>query len=90
MSTQAKLKTELAEYGRKLKLIWYLRNDERPEEIQTELTLNPRNNDVVIETYLSCLEESLIDIDVPSKIFNNLNKEEGNATYSLKMINQRC
>ena len=90
MSTQTKLKTELAEYGRKLKLTWYLRNDERPEEIQTELTFNPRNNDVVIETYLSCLQESLIDIDVPSKTFNNLSKEERNATYSLKMINQRC
>ena len=73
----AKLKTELEEYGRKLQLMWLFRNDEtsfaadRPKP-----PFNPRNKDVIIETYLSCLEERLLDIEIPSKRFNNLTKEE--------------
>ena len=38
----------------------------------------------IIETYLSCLEERLLDIEIPSKRFNNLTKEEREALYSLK------
>ena len=47
-------------------------------------SINPRNKDVIIETYLSCLEERLLDIEIPSKRFNNLTKEEREALYSLK------
>ena len=36
------------------------------------------------ETYLSCLEERLLDIEIPSKRFNNLTKEEREILYSLK------
>ena len=84
---QAKLKKELEEYGRKLRLMWHFRNDERPfsqERFKPKSTFNPRNKDAVIETYLSCLEERLLDIEIPSKRFNNLTKDERNAMYSLK------
>ena len=84
---QAKLKRELEEYGRKLRLMWHFRNDERPffrERFKPKSTFNPRNKDAVIETYLSCLEERLLDIEIPSKRFNNLTKDERNAMYSLK------
>ena len=84
---QAKLKRELEEYGRKLRLMWHFRNDERPfsqERFKPKSTFNPRNKDAVIETYLSCLEERLLDIEMPSKRFNNLTKDERNAMYSLK------
>ena len=47
-------------------------------------TFNPRNKDAVIETYLSCLEERLLDIEIPSKRFINLTKDKRNAMYSLK------
>ena len=43
-----------------------------------------RNKDVIIETYLGCLEERLLDIEIPSKRFNNLTKEEREALYSFK------
>ena len=43
-----------------------------------------RNKDVIIKTYLSCLEERLIDIEIPSKRFNNLTKKEREALHSLK------
>ena len=68
---QAKLKRELKEYGRKFRF--------KPKS-----TFNPGNKDAVIETYLSCLEEMFLDIEIPSKRFNNLTEEERNAMYGLK------
>ena len=77
---RAKLKTELEEYGRKLRLMWHFRNDERSFAAdRPKSSFNPRNKDIIIETYLSCLEERLLDIEIPSKRFNNLTKEEQEA-----------
>ena len=84
---RAKVKTELGEYGRELRLMWHFRNNEKPfsyEKFRPKSTFNPRNKDTVIETYLSSLEERLLDIDISSKRFNNLNKEERNALYNLR------
>ena len=84
---QAKLKRELEEYGRKLTLMGYFKNDERPffkERFKPKSTFYPRNKDAVIETYLRCLEEMLLDIEVLSKRFNNLTKDERISMYSLK------
>ena len=57
---QAKLKREnwymVDKYGRKLRLMWHFRNDERPfsqERFKPKSAFNPRNKDSVIETYLS-------------------------------------
>ena len=51
-------------------------------------TFNPKNKDVIIETYLSSLEEKLLDIDIiPKDKFNNLSKEEKDALCSLKNDN---
>ena len=83
---KAKLKTELEEYGRKLRLTWHFRKDEKPfpyEKFRPKSTFNPRNKDV-IETYLSSLEERLFNIDIASKRFDNLTKEERNALYNLR------
>ena len=83
----AKLKTELEEYGRKLQPMWHFRNDEKPfpyEKFRPRSTFNPRNKGAVIETFLSSLEERLLDIDISSEIFNNLTKEERNAQYNLR------
>ena len=84
---RTKLKTELEEYGRKPRLMWHFRNNEKPfpyEKFRPRSTFNPRNKDTVIETYLSSLEERLLDIDISSKRFNNLTKEERNALYNLR------
>ena len=73
-----KLKRELEEYGRKLRLMWHVRNDERSfvaDRSRTKSSFNPRNKDAIIETYLSSFEERLLDIEIPSKRFNNLTKE---------------
>ena len=35
-------------------------------------SFNPRNKFVIKETYRSCLEERLLDTEIPFKRFNNL------------------
>ena len=51
---KAKLKQELEVFGRKLRLMWYFRNDERIFDCDTKFrpksTFNPKNKDVIIET----------------------------------------
>ena len=84
---RAKLETELEEYGRKLRLKWHSSNDEQAfvaDRYRPKSSFNPRNKDVIIETYLSFLEERLLDTESPSKRFNNLTKEDREALYSLK------
>ena len=80
----ARLKTELEEDGRKLRLMWHFGNDGRSfaaDRFRPKSSFNPRNKDVIIETYRRCLE---VDIEIPSKRFNNFRKEEWEAFYSLK------
>ena len=70
-----KLKREVEEDGRKLRLIWHLTNDERhfsSERFKPKSTFNTWNNDAVIETYLSCLEERF---EIPYNRLNNLTKD---------------
>ena len=84
---RAKLKTKLEEYERNLRLMWHFRNGEKPfpyEKFKLKFTFNRRNKDTVIATYLSCLWERLLDIDISSKRFNNLTREKRNALYNLK------
>ena len=85
---QVKLKRELEEYGKKVSLMWHFRNDERTftaDNFRPKSPFNARNKDDLIETYLSCLEERLLDIEIPSKTYNNLTKDERDALYSLKV-----
>ena len=84
---RAKMKAELEEYGRKLRLMWHFRNDEQScvaDRFRPKSSFNPRNKNVMIETHLSCLEERLLDIEIPPKRLTNLTKEEREAFYSLK------
>ena len=46
---------------------------------------NPRINDVTIETYRSCLEERLIQVEIPSRRYDNLTREERNALHNIKV-----
>ena len=71
--------------------MWHFRKDERlfdwNNKFRPKSTFNPKYKDVIIETYLSSLEEKLLDIDIPKNKFNNLSKEERDALYSLKNTN---
>ena len=87
---KAKLKQELEVFGRKLRLMWHFRNDERTfdcnKKFRQKSTFNPKNTDVIIETYLSSLEEKLLDNDIPKDKSNNLSKEERDTLYSFKKV----
>ena len=54
------------------------------KKFRPESTFNPKNKDVIIETYLNSLHEKLLDIDIPKDNFNNFSKEERDTLYSLK------
>ena len=66
--------------------MWHFRNYEKfsYEKFRPKSTFNPRNKDTFIETCLSSLEETLMDIDISSKGFNDLTKEERNALCNLR------
>ena len=60
-------------------LMCHFAYDERPfsqERFKPKSTFNLSNKDAVIKTHLSCLEERLLDIEIPSKRFNNFTKHE--------------
>ena len=73
-------------FGRKLRLKWFFRNDERQFNInpfKQKSKFNPGKNDAAIEFYLSRLEEEILSLD--KKIsYSNLTKGERNALYSLR------
>ena len=67
--------------------MWHFRNDEKPfpyVKFRPKSTFNLTNKDTVNETYLGSLEERLLGIDISSKRFNNLTKEERNTLYNLR------
>ena len=88
---RAKLKQEFEVFEKKLWSMWYFRNDERIFDCNTKFrpksTFIPKNSDVIIETYLSSLEEKLPYIDIPKVKFSNLSKEGRHTLYSLKNTN---
>ena len=85
---KAKLKQDLENFGRKLRLMWRFWNEEKTfdcnKKFRPKSTFNPKNKDVIIETYLSSLEEKLLDIDIPKDKFNNLSKGDRDALHSLE------
>ena len=67
----------------------HFRNDGKPfpyEKFRPKSKFNPQNNDTVIETYRSWLEKRLLDIDISSKRFDSLTREERNALYNLTQL----
>ena len=79
---RAELKTELKEYERVLRLMRLFRNDERSfvtDRFRPKSSFNRRNKEVITGTYLSCYEERLLDIEISSKKFNSLTKDEREA-----------
>ena len=77
----AKFKEELEEYGRKFRLI---RQTVSTDKSASKSSFNPRNKKAIIETYLNCLKETLLEIEIRCKKYNNPTKEERDALYSLR------
>ena len=67
----------------------HFRNDKQTfatDKLRPQSSFNPKNKDTIIEIYLSCLEERLLDIEILSKRYNDLTKEECGASVKLKQI----
>lgn len=63
----AKLKKVLEEHGKKFRVMWNFQNDKRTfiaDKFRLKFPFNSRNEDAVIEIYLSCLEERFLDIKI--------------------------
>ena len=86
---KALLKEELEAYGRKLRLMWHFRNDEREfsyDPFKKRSKFDSKRKDTAIELYLSRLEEEISSLDYKVG-YSNLTKGERDAVYSLKNDN---
>lgn len=66
--------------------MWHFTNDERSflhERFKHKLTFDTRTKDTIIQTYLSSVEDNLLDIEIPSRRFNTPSKNDGNSMYNL-------
>lgn len=82
----ASLKEELEIFGRRLRLMWHFRNEEKSQiynPFQPKSQFNPKGKDVAIEMYLAKLEEEILAIDTKLK-YSNLTREERKALYALQ------
>ena len=70
---KAKLKQELEIFRRKLRLMKDFRSDEIIFDcnlnFRSKSTFNPKNKGVIIGTYLSSLEEKLLDNDLSKDVY---------------------
>ena len=83
---KARIKEELETYGRKLRLMWHYRNQEREiiiNPFKRKSKFNPKRKDAAIEIYLSRLEEEIFALDKKLS-YSNLTKQERHALYSLR------
>ena len=71
---KARIKEELETYGRKLRLMWHYRNQEREiiiNPFKKKSKFNPKRKDAAIEIYLSRLEEEIFALDKKLKLFKS-------------------
>ena len=83
---RAKIKEDLEEFGRRLRLKWHYRNEEDEfsfNPFKKKSDFNPKN-DVAIEIYLSVIEDQIMGIQENGQNFSNLSKEEQLALKNLQ------
>ena len=84
--SKARIKEELETYGRKLRLMWYYRHQEREiiiNPFKKKSKFNPKRKGAAIEIYLSRLEEEILVLDKKLS-YSNVTKEERHTLYSLR------
>ena len=86
---KALTKEELKGYGRKLRLMWHFRNDERKfsyDPFKKKSKFDLKRRDAAIELCLSHLKEEISSSDYKVG-YSNLTEGERDAVYSLKNNN---
>ena len=84
---KAKIKQDLENFGRRLRLKWHFRHEE--EEFSTnpfkhKSTYHPKNEDAAIEVYLSTIEEQILGIHEQGSNYSNLTVDEREALRTLR------
>ena len=73
-----------------LRLKWYFQNYEKEfdrNKFEPIPTFNPKNKDATIETYLSSLEEKLMNIEIPQNKYNNTTERSKVSSLLLALEN---
>ena len=84
---RGKLKTDLEEFGRRLRLKWFFREEDRGFEtnpFRSKSKFDPPKDDVAIEIYLSRLEEEILGISEIGNNYSNLTELEQEALRNLR------
>ena len=87
---KAKVKTDLETCRRMLRLKWYFQNYEKEfdrNKFEPIPTFNPKNKGATIETYLSSLEEKLMNIEIPQNKYNNTTERSKVSSLLLALEN---
>ena len=83
----SQVKIDLENFGRRLRLKWYFKENEDFSEVpafRPKSKFNPRNKDVAIEVFLSKLEDELMKISPEGCNYSNLTREEKVALNNLR------
>ena len=83
----SQVKIDLENFGRRLRLKWYFKENEDFSEVpafRPKSKFNPRNKDVAIEVFLSKLEDELVKISPEGCNYSNLTREEKVALNNLR------
>ena len=84
---RAKIKEDLENFGRRLRLKWHFRDVEEnfsTNPFRHKSTFNPKDNDAAIEIFCSTIEQQIMDIREEGDNYRNLTKEEQEALKSLQ------
>ena len=83
----SQIKIDLENFGRRLRLKWWFKDEEDFSEIpvfRPRSKFNPRHKDVAIEVYLSKIEDEIMKLSAVGKNLSNLTREEISALNGLK------
>ena len=83
----SQVKIDLENFGRRLRLKWYFKENEDFSEVpafRPKSKFNPRNKDVAIEVFLSKLEDELMKTSPEGCNYSNLTREEKVALNNLR------
>lgn len=84
---EALIKEELETYGKRLRLMWHYRNEEREtiiNPLKKKSKFNSKRKYGAIEIYLSRLEKEIFSLD-KTLSYSNLTKEERHAQSSRRV-----
>ena len=84
---KGEIKDDLENFSRRMRLKYHFKDQptvENTSQFKPKSRFNPKNENQVLETYLKCVENSIMDVSDKGKSFSNLSKEEWEALSDLQ------